>query len=78
MSASPANEPCADCPGRLVCRCLRVTENVLVEALAGGDVRSVTDIQRRTGAGEGCTACHVLLKRYLQAGSSLAPICSAR
>ena len=79
-SFSPTNNSCADCPGRLVCRCLRVTEDVLVEALTTCEIRSVQDIQRHTGAGDGCTACHRLLRRYLEgsAQSSLSPICSVR
>ena len=57
-----------------------VTEAVLVEALTVCDIRSVQDIQRCTGAGEGCTACHKLLRRYLQecSPSSASPICSVR
>ncbi len=80
MDGSPSTNSCPDCPGRLVCRCLRVTEAVLVSALTTGEIRSVQDIRRCTGAGDGCTACHRLLRRYLDgnAHSSLSPICSVR
>jgi bacterioferritin-associated ferredoxin len=74
------SDRCTDCPGRLVCRCLGVTEDVLTAAMATYDIRSVKDIQRHTGAGDGCTACHARLKCLLQesASSSAVPICSVR
>jgi bacterioferritin-associated ferredoxin len=73
------------CPGRLVCRCLGVTEAVLIEALVTLEIRTLQDLCRETGAGDGCTACHQLLRRYLEgqaysssSSSSAAPICSVR
>ena len=74
------SDACAGCPGRLVCRCLGVTEEVILRALAGGEVRCVNDIRRRTGAGDGCMACHRRLERYLDSPSSSSPlpICSVR
>ncbi|HZT80322.1 MAG TPA: (2Fe-2S)-binding protein [Gemmataceae bacterium] len=67
------------CPERVVCRCLQVTEAVLVEALADGEVRTLKDIRRCTGAGDGCTACHALLRQYLERHAhSAEPICSVR
>ena len=74
-----------ECPGRLVCRCLGVTEAVLVEALVTLEIRTLQELRRETGAGDGCTACHRLLERYLEkqaypssSSSSAAPICSVR
>jgi len=55
----------ADCGLHLICRCLRVTERVLVEAFTAGDIRTLKDIRRHTGAGDGCMACHRRLKSYL-------------
>ena len=57
---------CDGCPGRLVCRCLRVSETALIEALHTQEIRTLADVRRHTGAGDGCTACHRLLARYLQ------------
>jgi NAD(P)H-nitrite reductase large subunit len=57
---------CATCPGRLVCRCLRVTEAELVTALTTLGLRTVKEVRRHTGAGAGCNACHRLLHRYLE------------
>ena len=74
-----ASAACADCPGRLVCRCLGVTEDVILRAVAGGEVRCVNDIRRCTGAGDGCMGCRRRLERYFDSSSSSSPpICSVR
>jgi bacterioferritin-associated ferredoxin len=81
----PRNE-CVGCPGRLVCRCLQVTESALVEAVRVLELRTLKDVRRHTGAGDGCTACHKLLCKYLERHdpqacpppSSAVPICSVR
>jgi bacterioferritin-associated ferredoxin len=73
--------PCGtECPERFVCRCLQVTETELVEALITLELRTLKDIRRHTGAGDGCTACHRELKKYLEryGPSSALPICSVR
>jgi len=57
---------CGDCPQRLVCECLQITEAALVEALTGREIKTIKDIRRLTGAGDGCNACHKLLKSYLE------------
>ena len=50
----------------IVCHCLKITEGALLAAMDQGEMHSVRDIRRHTGAGDGCTACHCTLKRYLQ------------
>lgn len=50
---------------RLVCRCLRVMESEVVEAIATFGLRTVDDVCRHTGAGDGCTACRRHLSKYL-------------
>jgi bacterioferritin-associated ferredoxin len=66
MDGFPHSETCsADCGLRLVCRCLRVTEEILTEAFATQDIRTLKDIRQHTGAGDGCMACHRRLKTYL-------------
>ena len=57
---------CDGCPDRVVCNCLQVTEGELVQALTTVELRSVRDIRRHTGAGDGCTACHKALVKYLE------------
>jgi bacterioferritin-associated ferredoxin len=61
-----SSDRCGDCPGRFVCRCLQVTEDTLVEALSTRGIRTIKDIRLHTGAGDGCTACHSLLRKYLE------------
>ena len=63
-----------------VCTCLRITERELLGTLTQPDVRTLRDLRRAIGAGDGCTACHPVLQRYLDAGGqpSCPPICSAR
>jgi bacterioferritin-associated ferredoxin len=60
---------------------LQVTEEVLVEALATLELRTVKEVRQHTGAGDGCTACHRSIRRLLerhgepvQSASSPAPI----
>ena len=60
--------------------CLNITEEQLVSAVATFDLRTVLDVRRMTGAGEGCTACHRKIQLYLDtySSSSSPDICSAR
>ena len=74
-------------PGGFVCACLQITERQLLNALSSQPGCSLRDLQRTLGAGDGCTACHDVLRQYLDAGGqypnggdqpSCPPICSAR
>jgi len=56
---------CSECPARLVCRCLKVTEDAIVRAVVVLGLRSVREIRTATGAGDGCTCCHKLLVRLI-------------
>ena len=69
-----------DCPARVVCQCLQITETQLVDALHTLKLRTVKDVCRATGAGDGCTACHEVLKQYLEqhAYCFSSPICSVK
>ncbi len=67
---------CHACP--LVCRCLQITEHELLETLANKDVQTLKDLRRLIGAGDGCTACHPTLKRYLEHYAFSSPICSVK
>ncbi len=67
MDSSSRSDTCrADCSLRYVCRCLQVTEDILATAFASGDIRTLRDIRRHTGAGDGCMACHRRLASYLE------------
>ena len=75
------NYDCDTCPERLVCHCLQVTEADIRSALARFELRTVKEVRLHTGAGDGCTACHRRLKRFLDEHAqamtpSPAPICS--
>ena len=77
----PCAGPCAGCPDRIVCRCLKVTEAVLVEAITTLGLRTVREIREVTRAGDGCTCCHREIRSYLEvhsSSSSPSDICSAR
>ena len=52
---------------RYVCACLRITECELLNTLSRTDIRTLRDLRRTIGAGDGCTACHRTLERYLDA-----------
>ena len=48
-----------------VCECLKVTEAAVLKAIHEKKIQTVKDIIKYTQAGDGCTACHPLLKEYL-------------
>jgi bacterioferritin-associated ferredoxin len=54
------------CPMLVVCRCLQVTEAEVVAAIESLELRTLKDVRRHTGAGDGCTACHKRLRTYLE------------
>ena len=69
------------CPDRVVCRCLKVTEETIITAIRAHGVRTVRELKTVTAAGDGCTCCHKELRVYLEVyspSSSSEPICSAR
>jgi bacterioferritin-associated ferredoxin len=68
------------CPDRVVCRCLRVTEQTIIDAVVTLGVRTLKELQAATEAGDGCCCCHRELHTYLAvyASSSSPTICSAK
>ena len=65
MSYDPAYEPCSGCPAKVICRCLQVTEAAVVEAINRRELRTLKDVLRHTGAGDGCTCCHAEIRQIL-------------
>lgn len=61
----PCAGPCAGCPDRMVCHCLKVTEELITGAIQTLGLRSVKDVRMATGAGEGCTCCHGQIRELL-------------
>jgi|GEM_PF-2003738 len=65
VEASPDARPSVRFAAGIVCRCLQVSESEIREAIETCAVETVQDLGRCTGAGQGCTACHRLLRRYI-------------
>ena len=42
--------PCSDCPAKVLCRCLQVTEEAVVDAITSLDLRTIRDVRRHTGS----------------------------
>ena len=55
-------------PDGYVCACLQITEQQLLDTLSSTPACSLRDLRRTIGAGDGCTACHDVLRQYLDAG----------
>lgn len=68
---SSFDDSCSGCPNRVVCRCLNVTEDQIAEAIEDGDLNTVRDVRKATGAGTGCMCCHSEIKRMLSNRQSL-------
>jgi NifU-like protein len=68
---------CQECTNRIICRCLQVTEAEVIAALATRDIRTLKDLRRHTSAGDGCTACHQELKKFLEEHRRPLPVCMA-
>ena len=66
MNRSCSHERCDDCNDKIVCRCLQVTESQVVRMIERLELRTVLDLRKYTGAGEGCTCCHAKLEEYLE------------
>ena len=62
----PCAGPCAGCPDRVLCRCLRVTEGEVVDAILELGLRTVREIRTATGAGDGCNCCHQQIRELLE------------
>lgn len=65
-----------------LCHCFQLSREAILEAIVSKDIRTLKDLQRFTGAGDGCMACLQCLEECLRnrsyPSSSSDPICSAR
>ena len=73
LAVAPETTQPASREARYVCACLRITECELLNTLSSADIRTLRDLRRTIGAGDGCTACHRTLERYLDARQEPAP-----
>lgn len=71
----PAYPPPVSSSEKIVCRCLKVSEETVVEAIETGEACTLREICRRTGAGGGCNACHSMLRHYLRTAGERVPVC---
>ncbi len=81
MDSPCTRESCDGCPAELICHCLRVAEDAIVEAVNRFGLQTLDEVRRHTGAGDGCTACHRRIRQVLQEtthSASSAPIFSVR
>jgi bacterioferritin-associated ferredoxin len=62
-SSCPAVGSCAD---RIVCRCLKVTEESIITAIQTHGARTIRELRTVTGAGDGCTCCHRQVRELLE------------
>ena len=66
MDPSHVHESCDGCPDKIICRCLQVTEAQVVRMIERLELRTVRDLRKYTGAGDGCTCCHAQLEGILE------------
>jgi bacterioferritin-associated ferredoxin len=70
------------CSERFVCKCLKITEQEVIEAITIRGASTLVELRTLTEAGTGCTCCHRELQTYLTvyspSPSSSPLICSAR
>ena len=66
MNNCSFNRNCDTCPGQVLCHCLQITEEAVTEAVSLFGLTTVKEIRERTGAGDGCTACHRRLRLVLK------------
>ncbi|MGF1579793.1 MAG: (2Fe-2S)-binding protein [Gemmataceae bacterium] len=75
-----SDQSCGGCKARTVCRCLKITEETIIEALTNLGVSSLQELRTATDAGNGCNCCHRLLMKYIdryaQPSSVSSPILS--
>jgi bacterioferritin-associated ferredoxin len=62
---------------RFVCHCLQVTEEAVLQAIATFDITTIKELRHYTGAGDGCTACHRRLQKYLEPARQMRPLVQA-
>lgn len=65
LCPDPCAGPCGGCEDRIVCRCLKVTEGRIVDAITTLGLRTVKDVRGATEAGSGCTCCHAQIRALL-------------
>ncbi len=52
-------------PDDLLCYCLHISTEEVEHVVESGQVSSLRDVKKLTGAGSGCTACHCAIRDLL-------------
>ncbi len=76
MSCPNGSPNCPGCPGKMLCNCLQVTEATVIEAIVTHDLRTLQEVRRHTGAGDGCTCCHGRILRCLEQTRAATAACA--
>lgn len=66
MATFCSHTECDSCPAQVICYCMHVTEDKIVDALQTLGLRTVRDVRQQTRAGDGCTACHRRIQRLIE------------
>lgn len=61
----PMQFGCSSAKSQYLCRCLRVTEDEVRDAIAVDNPETVRGVTQACGAGGGCMACHRHIKRLI-------------
>jgi bacterioferritin-associated ferredoxin len=71
---------CGGCSSAVLCHCLQVTEDVVLDVITRVELCTVSEVCLRTGAGDGCRACRRKIQRFIDdhSPSSSSSMCSAR
>ncbi|OAI41199.1 hypothetical protein AYO40_03575 [Planctomycetaceae bacterium SCGC AG-212-D15] len=59
------SQSCQECVSSIVCRCLQVTEETVIQAISRLALTTVSEVRDYTGAGGGCNCCHTRIRNYL-------------
>jgi bacterioferritin-associated ferredoxin len=59
----------------IICHCLQISESTIVDAVGVCGMSSFKEVCHETGAGTGCTACHLRLKAMIRKARRSAPTC---
>lgn len=73
MEVYSSRSACRGCASKVVCHCMNVTEDTILEALAMFDIDTVQDLRHYTGAGDGCTCCHRQLRQMIEKHKASVP-----
>lgn len=71
---------CGGCSGAVLCHCLQVTEDAVLDVISRVELCTVGEVCQRTGAGDGCRACRRKIQSFIErhSPSSSSNMCSAR